>query len=61
MNLVLVLLIFVFNISDFLDFVLISVVANFGYVILRLNIKRKIIEVLREDYIERLELVVKGR
>lgn len=61
MNLVLVLLIFVFNISDFLDFVLISVVVNFGYVILRLNIKRKIIEVLREDYIERLELVVKGR
>lgn len=61
MNLVLVLLIFVFNISDFLDFVLILVVANFGYVILRLNIKRKIIEVLREDYIERLELVVKGR
>lgn len=61
MNLVLVLLIFVFNISDFLDFVLISVVVNFGYVILRLNIKCKIIEVLREDYIERLELVVKGR
>lgn len=43
------------------NLVFILLVVNFVYIILRLIIKRKIIEVLREEYIERLELVVKGR
>ncbi|XP_078362949.1 uncharacterized protein LOC144647079 isoform X2 [Oculina patagonica] len=49
------------NPSDLLDSVLTPVVANPGHATLRPNTKRKIIEALREDYTERLELAVKGR
>ena len=47
--------------NDLLDSVLTPVVANPGHATLRPNTKRKIIEALREDYTERLELAVKGR
>ena len=49
------------NSSDLLVSVLTPVVANPGHATLRPNTKRKIIEALREDYTERLELAVKGR
>ena len=49
------------NRSDLLDSVLTPVVANPGHATLRPTTKRKIIEALREDYTERLELAVKGR
>lgn len=49
------------NTSDLLDSVLTPVVANPGHATLRPNTKRKIIEALREDYTERLELAEKGR
>lgn len=47
--------------SDLLDSMLTPVVANPGHATLRPTTKRKIIEALREDYTERLELAVKGR
>lgn len=49
------------NTGDLLDSVLTPVVANPGHATLRPTTKRKIIEALREDYTERLELAVKGR
>lgn len=49
------------NPDELLDSVLSPVVANPGHATLRPNTKRKIIEALREEYSERLELAVKGR
>ena len=49
------------NPDELLDSVLSPMVANPGHASLRPNTKRKIIEALREEYSERLELAVKGR
>ena len=47
--------------DNMLDAVLSPVVANPTHATLRPNTKRKIIDALKEDYSERLELAVKGR
>lgn len=46
---------------NLLDAMLTPVVANPSHATLRPNTKRKIIDALKEDYAERLELAVKGR